>query len=164
MSHDYVLWIATTAYAFHILEEYELNWHDWARNVLRLPVNMTSFYIVNFLVVVLGVCCSAVGWRLPLFALLFPAVMIVNATVFHILPVVRTRIFSPGVVTAVVFFYPVAAWSYYEAWEDGVLSAWTAICSLILGVLMMAYPVLLLKIRHMRWFQYSSPESTGTDS
>jgi len=40
MAHDYVLWIATAAYAFHILEEYELNWYDWARNILKLGTNI----------------------------------------------------------------------------------------------------------------------------
>jgi len=69
MSHAYVLWIAVAAYGFHILEEYELNWHDWARNVLKLPVDWTSFYIVNSLVIVLGICCAEVGWQLPIFSL-----------------------------------------------------------------------------------------------
>jgi uncharacterized protein with HXXEE motif len=163
MSHAYVLWIATVAYAFHILEEYELNWYDWARNVLKLPVSMTSFYIVNSLVIVLGVCCAAVGWQLPVFALSFPAVMAVNATVFHVVPVIRTRIFSPGVVTAVAMFYPVAAWSYYSAWEDGVLTVGTVIGSAVAGIVMMAYPIVLLKIRHFSCFQYASPETASSN-
>ena len=54
MSHEYVLWVALAAYGIHILEEYELNWRDWARVVLRLPVEWESFHVVNALVVVLG--------------------------------------------------------------------------------------------------------------
>ena len=53
MSHEYVLWIAVAAYGLHILEEYELNWRDWAKAILGLPVDWESFYIVNALVVVL---------------------------------------------------------------------------------------------------------------
>jgi len=162
MGHDYILWIATAAYAFHILEEYELNWYDWARNILKLPVDMTSFYIVNSLVIVLGVCCAAVGWRLPLFALLFPAVMLVNATGFHVLPVIRTRVFSPGIVTSVVLFYPIAIWCFVAAAQDDALSIGNAIASLVLGVLLMAYPIILLKIRHWRCFRYGVAE-TATD-
>src|SRR5947209_3265328 len=119
MSHEYVLWIATAAYGVHILEEYELGWRDWARATLRLPVGWDTFYLVNALVLVLGACCAMVGWRRPEFALSFASVMVVNATVFHVLPVVRTGVFSPGVVTAVVLFYPVAGWAYYGAWADG---------------------------------------------
>lgn len=39
MSHEYVLWIALAAYGLHILEEFELNWRDWARAVLGLPID-----------------------------------------------------------------------------------------------------------------------------
>ena len=88
MTHEYVLWIATAAYAVHILEEYELNWRDWARRVLGLPVEWGSFYVVNALVVVLGVCCAAVGWRRPEFSLALPALMLINAALFHVAPVV----------------------------------------------------------------------------
>jgi hypothetical protein len=146
------------------LEEYELNWRDWARNVLKLPVDWTSFYIVNSLVIVLGVCCAEVGWQLPLFALSFPAVMVVNATVFHVVPVIRTRIFSPGVVTALVLFYPIAAWSYCGAWADGALSIWTVLGSAFLGIVLMAYPVALLKIRHFSCFKYGSPETANSNT
>src|SRR3954463_11520410 len=99
MTHEYVLWIATAAYGFHILEEYELNWRGWATRVLKLPVDWSSFYVVNSLVALFGLCSAMVGWRCPEFALSFPAVMIVNATVFHVVPVITTRVFSPGVVT-----------------------------------------------------------------
>jgi len=155
VANEHVLWIATAAYGLHILEEYELNWRDWAQNILKLPVDWNSFYVVNALVIVLGVCCSAVGWREPVFALAFPAVMLVNATVFHVAPVLRTRVFSPGVVTAVVLFYPIAIWAYYGAWRYGALSLTVGICSGAMGVLLMACPVVLLKVKHLRWFQYS---------
>jgi hypothetical protein len=157
MSHDYVLWIATACYGMHILEEYELNWRDWARSTLKLPVNWDSFYVVNALVLTLGACCAMVGWRRPEFALAFPAVMLVNGTIFHVLPTVRTRVFSPGLVTALVLFYPVAAWSYWGAWEDGALSAAGAIVSLVLGAALMACPVVLLKIKDRPTFRYGGP-------
>jgi Protein of unknown function with HXXEE motif len=152
--HDFVLWIATAAYGLHILEEHELNWKAWARSVLHLPVEWNSFYLVNALVMALGGICAMVGWRQPEFSLSFPAIMLVNATIFHVLPVIRTRVFSPGVITAVVLFYPLAGWSYYGAWEDGVLTPWVAIASGVLGALLMACPVVLLKVKGAKMFQY----------
>jgi hypothetical protein len=155
MSHQHILWIALAAYGLHILEEYELNWRDWARNVLGLPVDWVSFYIVNALVVVLGVCSAAVGWREPWFALGFPALMLINATFFHVLPALVTRIYSPGVTTALVLFYPVAAWAYYGAWADGFLTPGSGVASVIYGAGLMATPVVLLKVKVRKAFSYS---------
>ena len=47
MSLTDLLWLATAAYGVHILEEYQLNWRDWARAVIRLPVEWSDFYVVN---------------------------------------------------------------------------------------------------------------------
>jgi hypothetical protein len=51
----YVLWIATLAYALHVVEEYMFDWKGWASSVLKLPVDWTLFAIVNGAVVVLGI-------------------------------------------------------------------------------------------------------------
>lgn len=48
MSHEYVLWIATAAYGFHILEEYDLNW--------RLGPDALSLFISAGLGVVFMAC------------------------------------------------------------------------------------------------------------
>ena len=31
-------WLATAAYALHVMEEYSFNWRDWARGTYRLVV------------------------------------------------------------------------------------------------------------------------------
>lgn len=63
---------------------------------------------MNALVVVLGACFAAVGWREPWFALGLPALILINSTFFHVVPTVVTRVYSPGLATAFVPFYPVA--------------------------------------------------------
>lgn len=144
------------AYGIHVLEEYELNWRDWARFVLKLPVDWGSFYLVNSLVVVLGVCCAMVGWQQPWFALGLPALMLINATFFHVLPTIVTRVYSPGVATAVVLFYPVAGWAYYGARLDGVLSTQSGILSVLFGAALMATPIVLLKVKNRKTFAYGA--------
>lgn len=156
MSHEHILWIAAAAYALHILEEHQLNWRDWAQVVLRLPVDWTTFYLVNALVLVLGAICAAVGWREPWFALCYPAVMLINATLFHVLPTIARRVYSPGVATAVLLFYPVAAWTYYGAYADGALTPITVLISTLLGAALMATPVALLKIKGRPMFDYAT--------
>ena len=148
-----LLWLATACYGLHILEEYQLNWRDWARSALRLPVEWSDFYVVNALVIVLGVvAANLAAW--PGIALAFPAVMLINATFFHVMPVIRMRgRFSPGLFTAIALFYPVAMACYWRAASDGTLGAGSLIGSLALGALLMASPVVLLLIKDRPYFR-----------
>lgn len=152
--HVFILWIATCAYALHIVEEFTFDWKNWATHVLRLPVSWSHFAVVNGVVIVLGVSCAEVGWQCPIYALGLPALMLINATFFHVLPFVTTRgRFSPGLGTALLLFYPIAAWSYWGAWKDGVLSAAVAGGSLVFGAALMATPIVMLKLRLRPYFQ-----------
>jgi Protein of unknown function with HXXEE motif len=148
-----LLWLATACYGIHILEEYQLNWRDWARSALKLPVEWSDFYVVNALVIVLGVvAANLAAW--PMLALAFPALMLINATFFHLLPVIRMGgRFSPGLFTAVVLFYPVGIACYWRAGTDGTLTAGALIGSLVLGALLMASPVVLLLIKDKPYFR-----------
>lgn len=112
MTHEYILRIAIAAYGVHMIEETIYDWHGWVRRVLKLDAEWREFYMVNAFVIVLGISCAMVGWRLPAAALVFPAFMLVNAVLFHIAPVVVTRIFSPGLFTAVILFLPVGFRAY----------------------------------------------------
>ena len=97
MSLTDFLWLATAAYGVHILEEYQLNWRDWARAVIRLPVEWSDFYVVNALVIVFGIVAANLAGHCPGLALAFPALMLINATFFHVLPTLWSRgRFSPG--------------------------------------------------------------------
>lgn len=154
MNHEYILWIALFAYALHIVEEYTFDWKGWAASVLKLPVSWTHFALVNGAVVVLGIACASVGWALPGFALSLPALMVINATFFHVLPFIVTKgRFSPGLATAVILFYPISLWAYYGAYLDGILSAGVAVISVVLGALLMVFPIAMLKLRLKPYFK-----------
>src|SRR5689334_12673654 len=100
--HTYILWLATLAYALHIMEEYAFDWKTWAIAVMGFDVDWPLFYVTNAAVIVGGLCLAMIGWRVPAVSLAFPALMLVNALGFHLLPVVRARQFSPGLLTALV--------------------------------------------------------------
>lgn len=153
MSHAYILWIAAFAYALHVVEEYMFDWKGWAINVLKLPVDWVIFALVNGVVMVLGISCSSVAWSLPAYALCLPALMLINATFFHVVPFLITKgRFSPGLGTAVILFYPISIWAFYGAFRDGVLSISTSILSFIIGALLMASPIVMLKLRLHPYF------------
>jgi hypothetical protein len=153
MTSDIWLWVATAAYGLHILEEFMLDWKTWANKVLELPVDWPMFYVTNAAAVVVGIVAAVIGWRLPALALAFPALMVINAVFFHILPFVATRKFSPGVISAVVLFLPIGTWLFCGAHEDGVLTTTRAIIAVVLGAGLMAYPVILLKLKSIPYFQ-----------
>jgi hypothetical protein len=153
MNHDIWLWVATAAYGLHILEEFMLDWKTWANKVLKLPVDWPTFYVVNSVAVVLGIVAAAIGWRLPALSLAFPALMLINAVFFHILPFIVTKKFSPGLISAVVLFLPIGGWLFYGANRDGVLTTTTAIIAVALGAGLMAYPVILLKLKDRPFFK-----------
>ena len=152
--HGYILWIATTAYALHIAEEYTFDWKAWAASLSKLPVGSTHFALGNAVVIVFGVSCAAVAWSAPAYALSLPALMLINATGFHVLPFLVTKgRFSPGLGTAVLLFYPLAIWAYFGAYADGVLSRETLLISFLVGAGLTATPVIMLKLRLHPYFR-----------
>ena len=153
MSLTDLMWLATAAYGLHVLEEYQLNWRDWARAVIGLPVEWSDFYVVNSLVIVLGIVAANLAAHRPAIALSFPALMLINATFFHVVPTIRTAgRFSPGLFTAIVLFYPIGILCYSRAAADGV-GAKGVIGSLVIGALLMASPIVLLKIKSRPYFR-----------
>jgi hypothetical protein len=150
---DQLCWLATAAYAIHVLEEYMLNWRDWARGALKLQVDWVTFYVTNAGVIVLGIVAAEIAPQLPSLALCFPALMLVNATFFHVLPTLAMHgRFSPGLLTAILLFYPIGVFSYLTAYRAGVLTLNCLVISGAGGVLLMATPIVLLKIRGLSYF------------
>lgn len=149
-------WLALAAYALHILEEFSLDWRGWAREVLGLPVEWADFYITNAAVIVLGLVQAQLSYLLPVVPLSFAALMLINATFFHIVPIFAAQgRFSPGAITAVLLFFPVGIGMYRAAGAQGLLNGWTIGLSIAGGAGLMAFPILLLRLRTLPYFRQS---------
>jgi len=158
MSLTDLTWLALAAYGLHILEEYTFDWRNWARNVLTLPVEWDHFYVTNALVVVLGAVAAELAATQPMLALAFPAVMLINATFFHVGPFLVTRgRFSPGLITAVILFYPIGIACFRRVAADGHLDSGTLGGALALGAVLMAAPVVMLKAKDRLYFRQDRP-------
>ncbi len=154
MSFTDLLWLCTAAYGIHAFEEFMLDWRDWARDVIRLPVTWPIFYVVNFLVVVLGVCAAQLAATQPAIALAFPALMLINATFFHVAPMIVTRgRYSPGTFTAVILFYPLGYLAFERALSDGAVSGRGVMLAFVIGALLMASPIVMLRIKDKPYFR-----------
>jgi Protein of unknown function with HXXEE motif len=144
-----LLWLCTAAYAVHVLEEFVFNWQSWARHVLHLPARWEDFYITNALVVVLGVVASIIAPKWPILALGFAGLMLINATFFHVAPFLWTRgRFSPGLFTAIVFFFPLGIATI----RAGHLNAIGLADVFCIGALLMATPIVFLKLKDKPYF------------
>jgi len=154
MSLTDLAWLAAAAYAVHILEEYSLDWRNWARAVIGLPVEWADFYVTNAVVVVLGLVQANLAATLPVAPLAYAALMLINATFFHVLPVlVKKGRFSPGLFTAVLLFYPVGVGVYWRAWSDDQLDGKIVALSVAIGAALMALPIVFLRIRSRPYFR-----------
>jgi hypothetical protein len=110
--------------------------------------------IQNNAVVVLFGCISAIiGWKCPAIALAYPAFMLINTIFFHVLPVLKSRRFFSGLLTALLLFIPVASLVYYGAGIDRVISIKSITFSIIIGIFFMAYPIILQKLKTKPFFQ-----------
>lgn len=154
MSLAELAWLALAAYAAHVLEEFSLDWRNWARAVIGLPVEWPDFYVTNAVVVVLGIAQAELAPSFVLGPLTYAALMLINATFFHVWPFLRARgRYSPGLATAVLFFYPLGIAMFAQAHAEGRLSLGTAIAAFIAGALLMAFPVLLLTVKSRPYFR-----------
>jgi hypothetical protein len=158
MDLSHWIWLATAAYGVHALEEFERDWRNWARAVIGLPVEWHDFYVVNFLVIVLGIVSAELAPAAPGLALAFPALMLVNAVFFHIVPFFVTRgRFSPGLVTAVLLFLPIGTACYVVANDTGVLDTRNFVGSFVLAALLMAMPIVLIRVKSKAYFRQDRP-------
>lgn len=154
MSLRDLCWLATAIYALHALEEFIFDWRNWARAVLKLPAEWSSFYVTNTAVIVLGITAANLADSRPEFALAFPALMIINAIFFHMGPFVLTKgRFSPGLVTAVAFFLPLGYWCYHTVNVSGLLTHHMIITSVLIGTFLMAFPIACLKLSQRPYFK-----------
>lgn len=153
MKPDYIFWVALAAYALHILEEYSYDWKTWAQKILKLDVDWNTFYITNAIMLFVGIACAEVGWAHPTFSLIFPALMVINALFFHILPYIRSkRKFSPGLITAIFLFLPIGLACFNDAINLGVITK-SIIIAALCGAFLMAYPIFLTKTKNLDFFK-----------
>lgn len=153
-------WLCTLAYALHVLEEFAFDWKGWARAVLRLPVEWSTFYVTNAAVIVAGIVCAELAPQEPVLALALPALMLINAVFFHLLPFLLTRgRFSPGLFTAVTLFFPLGIAAFRRAHTAGLATV-SGLCeAMALGLLLMAAPILFLKLSTRPYFQQRDPDA-----
>jgi len=150
MSHlQIMLWLCVAAYGAHVLEEFVFDWRSWSQQVLHLPTRWEDFYITNCLVIVVAIVAAMIAPEYPAVALGFPALMLINGTLMHILPFVLKRgRFSPGLITSVTMFLPLGTCTMMAAQPDARL----LVTAFAVGAALLATPISFIVLREKPYF------------
>jgi len=105
-----------------------------------------QFVVVNllFLLLCAGAAIapsSSVILRLSVASLLF-----VNVP-FHLVPAIAMRAYSPGLVSALLLYVPLAAYAWYLYARSGLLTAANTVAAALLGLLWMGLPLAFQGVR-----------------
>lgn len=150
-SHTWVLWVGVIAVALHVIEEYSEGWVTWANFEIgpRLGVTFTEgdFFVTNTALIFIALAGAAIGWWAPAVSLAIPALFVINAVFFHMVPSARGDRLTPGTLSAVFIYLPVSVWMFWAASEDGHLDFGTLVGAFVIGAAIMAYPLVVLVLK-----------------
>ncbi|MGH7427349.1 MAG: HXXEE domain-containing protein, partial [Candidatus Methylomirabilaceae bacterium] len=118
---EWVYWAIVGAAFIHIAEEYWGGFLIWFPKFTGLRMTRTRFVIVNTLFVVLCVLAAISGQRRLVFSLSVAALIFINA-IIHIVGTVRFRRYSPGLVSALLLYIPLAVYAYSRSAAAGLLT------------------------------------------
>lgn len=157
MSLTILAWLAVGAYALHIVEEHILGWFAWARKTMNLQMEWSTYTTIEAVLLVLGAVAAMLASVMPVLALAFAALLVINVTVFHLLPMVQAGgRFSPGAISGVVLFYPIGWLVFTGPGVTPSMMLWAA----LIGAAAILWPMLLLRLKREPYFRVTG-ESTA---
>ena len=129
---DRLLWLVPIFLTLHNLEEAPLM-ESWSKRLpIKLPLTITTrqFVIAVTFITIAGFIITYVGVEYLanqtgyLLVLGMQAILAFNAFVPHIATTIQFRMYSPGVITAVLVMLPFSFYLFLRAFEEGILD-WT---------------------------------------
>ena len=135
---DWLPWAPLVAAGLHISEEFVVpgGFPAWYRRYRPDPSRITPRMLVIVNVALLVACSNvALLGRHPLgiaYWLMMSALLCSNGC-WHAWATYKTRSYSPGVITGVLVYLPLAIYGYIEFLRSGAASIWTAAVACIIG-------------------------------
>jgi len=146
MRFERFLWLMPAAFAFHIAEETLGGFPAWVGDQMHGSMSGPMFAVNNavFMAILLAVVAWAARSRSRLSA--FVCLAWASGNLFwdfwvHLLTTVFQGVYSPGLLTATLFYYPISLWVAWLAVRDqrltraGVACAFAVGCALMLLVM-----------------------------
>lgn len=151
MSLTVLAWLAVAAYALHIVEEHILGWYDWARKTMNISLGWEQYVVTEAAILILGITAAMLSGTAygPGLIVAFATLLLINVIFFHLLPMLANGgRFSPGAISGIFLFLPVA-WAVFRT---QTLSQNDLVWAVVLGVALILWPMLLLKLRGVPYF------------
>ena len=147
VTFNQAIWLLPILGVIHSLEELP-RFPDWAAKTLEIPYTRTKFIaenIVLFLVLMIAIVLTFyVPGKAGIVLVLSTAACFFLNVIFHAVFTLKTGVYSPGTVTACLFFVPASFYIYYLAGKEGLLTSSTVILSIILGVIVLPIVVVIV--------------------
>ena len=127
---DHLLWLVPVFLTIHNMEEAPFM-ESWSKRLpIKLPLQITTrqfviavtvITIAGFILTYLGVeyLANQTGY---LIVLGIQAIMLCNAVIPHIAMTIRFRMYSPGVVTAILLMIPFSFYLFQRAFQEKILN------------------------------------------
>ncbi len=136
---DWIFWALLGAAAAHVAEEFFGGYIGFSQEIagrfkllMRFSMTLTGFLVANAAFLGLA-AAAALAWpEHPVFCLSIPAVMLIN-TCMHLVPMLATRRYSPGSVTALLLYVPLSIYAFHLADTAGMGSTVTVLSAFALG-------------------------------
>lgn len=135
---DWLPWSLLGAAGLHISEEFVMpgGFPAWYRRYRPDPSRITTRLLVIVNAALLVACCNvALLGRHPLGIAywLTMAALVASNGLWHAWASYKTHSYSPGVVTGVLIYAPLAVYGYIYFLSSGAASIWTAIIACLIG-------------------------------
>jgi len=134
-----IRWLPLGAVLLHLFEEFVwpggfAEWYRWYRPERAASVSTRFLVWINALFVLMALIPGTMGFR-PYgvaFWLVVASIAAANG-LFHLWAVLRTRRYSPGVVTGCIFYLPLAVFGFVYFWRAGLANVALLLQAAIIG-------------------------------
>jgi len=146
ISFKRLIWFMPAAYALHIVEEYVGGFAGWVTNVVGGAMSDVAFALNNvaFMAILLALTAwtSLSGSRLASFLLIvWASANLFWDFLFHLLLTAHYDRYSPGLITAVLLYYPLSLAIGTLAVRQGVLRTGHFVGAVSAGAALMAFVI-----------------------
>ena len=139
ISPTVIRWLPLGAVLLHLFEEFVwpggfAEWYRWYRPERAASVTTRFLVWINALFVLMALIPVTMGFR-PYgvaFWLVVASIAAANG-LFHLWAVLRTRRYSPGVVTGCIFYLPLAVFGFVYFWRAGLANVALLLQAAIIG-------------------------------
>jgi hypothetical protein len=143
---DWIFWTLVGAAVVHVAEEHFGGFLEFTRHIadrftrVKFSLTMAQFVVVNAAFIGLTIAAALLWPRHPAFCLSIPALLLIN-TCLHLVPMLATRRYSPGSISALLLYVPLSIYAFHVADTAGLGSTVNVISAFALGLFWMILPV-----------------------